>query len=204
MMGLLLPRVAGYREGSDSEGGKVRQQASNLCDLAVKYHLTQQVVATREKEILDLVWSSNPDLVSCIQVDTFPDITDHSVVTTTTSLRLENKQAKNKEFLLKSGKRFRQLDFAKDPWPEIQSKLRQVELGPIQDLAKTNVTAAHSLFNLLPVNIRNENSGDFPLFKNHLDICLSMVPDQPTTPGLVRAAESNSLLDQVPLVPHMD
>ena len=146
MMGLLLPRVAGYREGSDSEGGKVRQQASNLCDLAVKYHLTQQVVATREKEILDFVWSSNPDLVSCIQVDTFPDITDHSVVTTTTSLRLENKQAKNKEFLLKSGKRLRQLDFAKDPWPEIQSKLRQVELGPIQDLAKTNVTAAHSLF----------------------------------------------------------
>ena len=57
------------------------------------------------------------------------------------------------------------------------------------------------LFNMLPLNIRNENSGDFPLFKNHLDIFLGSIPDQPTTHGLVRAASSNSLLDQVPLVP---
>ena len=56
------------------------------------------------------------------------------------------------------------------------------------------------LFNVLPVHLRNENSGDFPLFKNHLDIFLSMVPDQPTTPGLVRAAVSNSLLEQVPFL----
>ena len=55
------------------------------------------------------------------------------------------------------------------------------------------------LFNLLPKQLRNENSGDFALFKNHLDIFLSSVPDQPTTPGLVRAARTNSLLDQVPL-----
>ena len=55
------------------------------------------------------------------------------------------------------------------------------------------------LFNLLPPNLRNENSGDFALFKNNLDIFLSSIPDQPTTPGLVRAAASNSLLDQVPL-----
>ena len=60
------------------------------------------------------------------------------------------------------------------------------------------------LFNLLPVNLRNENSGDFDLFKNHLDIFLSMVPDQPSIPGLVRAAGSNSLLDQVPLIYSMD
>ena len=56
------------------------------------------------------------------------------------------------------------------------------------------------LFNLLPEKLRNENSRDFLLFKNHLDIFLAMVPDQPTTPGVVRAAGSNSLLDQVPLV----
>ena len=56
------------------------------------------------------------------------------------------------------------------------------------------------LFNILPSNLRNENSGDFALFKNHLDIFLSTVPDQPTTPGLYRAASTNSLLDQVPLL----
>ena len=59
------------------------------------------------------------------------------------------------------------------------------------------------LFNLLPVNLRNEDSGDFALFKNHLDIFLAMIPDQPTTPGLARAAGSNSLLDQVPLVKNL-
>ena len=55
------------------------------------------------------------------------------------------------------------------------------------------------LFNLLPKNLRNENSGDFPLFKNNLDIFLATIPDQPTTSGLVRAAVTNSLCDQVPL-----
>ena len=60
------------------------------------------------------------------------------------------------------------------------------------------------LFNLLPKSLRNENSGDFPLFKNHLDIFLTNIPDQPTTPGMVRAAATNSLLDQVPLVPDLD
>ena len=62
-----------------------------------------------------------------------------------------------------------------------------------------SVHGAH-LFNLLPKSLRNENSADFPLFKNHLDIFLSLIPDQPTTPGLARAAASNSLLDQVPTV----
>ena len=56
------------------------------------------------------------------------------------------------------------------------------------------------LFNILPSHLRNENPGDFALFKNHLDIFLSTVPDQPTTPGLYRAASTNSLLDQVPLL----
>ena len=60
------------------------------------------------------------------------------------------------------------------------------------------------LFNLLPQNLRNENSGDFLLFKNHLDIFLSGIPDEPTTHGLVRAAVSNSLLDQVPLIVTQD
>ena len=55
------------------------------------------------------------------------------------------------------------------------------------------------LFNLLPKNVRNENSWDFALFKNNLDIYLATVPDQPTTPGLVRAAVAYSLVVQVPL-----
>ena len=56
------------------------------------------------------------------------------------------------------------------------------------------------LFNLLPKHLRNEDSGDFPLFKNHLDLFLATVPDQPTTTGLGRAAATNSLLEQVQLL----
>ena len=56
------------------------------------------------------------------------------------------------------------------------------------------------LFNILPKSLRNENSRDFPLFKNLLDNFLSQISDQPTTPGLVRAAATKSLLDQIPML----
>ena len=78
--------------------------------------------------------------------------------------------------------------------PSMVKRARERSLG---------VHGAH-IFNLMPKKLRNENSGDFELFKNHLDIFLAMIPDQPTTAGLARAASSNSLLDQVPLVQNLD
>ena len=54
------------------------------------------------------------------------------------------------------------------------------------------------LFNTLPIQLRNSDHGDVEMFKNHLDIYLSSIPDEPTMPGLVRAAKTNSLLDQKP------
>jgi hypothetical protein len=56
------------------------------------------------------------------------------------------------------------------------------------------------LFNLLLASLRSQ-AGCFDTFKIHLDIFLSGVPDQPTVPGLARAAATNSLLDQIPLLP---
>ena len=56
------------------------------------------------------------------------------------------------------------------------------------------------LFNLLPMVLRNSNHGDILMFKNNLDHFLSCVPDQPSTPGLVRLSQTNSLLHQVPLM----
>ena len=153
--GVLLPRVAGHRVmGEDSEGSQVRQQAAKLCDLASKYHLTQQVgIPTREREVLDLIWSSNPDLISNVMVDTFRDITDHGVVTATTSYRVGKEMVKEEQFLLESGQRFRKLDFSKAPWPIIQTRLKQLDWGPLAALAKDDVTAAHSLFidSILPI-----------------------------------------------------
>ena len=51
----------------------------------------------------------------------------------------------------------------------------------------------------IPDSIRNINSGHVDYFKNHLDVFLSSIPDQPTVTGLGRAAESNSLQHQLPL-----
>ena len=56
------------------------------------------------------------------------------------------------------------------------------------------------LFNLLPPVLRNADHGDILMFKNNLDHYLSSVPDQPTISGLSRAAKTNSLLHQIPMM----
>ena len=55
------------------------------------------------------------------------------------------------------------------------------------------------LFNAMPINLLNSEHGDIPMFKNHLDIFLANIPDEPSVSGLVRAARTNSLLDQIPI-----
>ena len=60
-----------------------------------------------------------------------------------------------------------------------------------------------NLFNLLPQYIRNinaSNPAEVAMFKSTLDSFLRGVPDQPTIPGRPRAAETNSLFHQLPLL----
>ena len=56
-----------------------------------------------------------------------------------------------------------------------------------------------NIFNLLPAEIRNIDSENVINFKKSLDLFLLNIPDQPTIAGHGRAAESNSLLHQIPL-----
>ena len=53
------------------------------------------------------------------------------------------------------------------------------------------------LFNLMPQLLRDKSTGTVDSFKHELDSWLQTVPDQPTIPGRQRAANSNSLIDQV-------
>ena len=77
---------------------------------------------------------------------------------------------------------------------------RQGVPGPVKAAKEGSLRVRGcQLFNLLPISLRNSNHGDILMFKNNLDHYLSSVPDQPTHQGLTRAAESNSLLHQVPL-----
>ena len=57
------------------------------------------------------------------------------------------------------------------------------------------------IFNLclLPAHIRNISSDNVEEFKKSLDSFLTNIPDQPTIAGMGRAAETNSLLHQIPL-----
>ena len=55
------------------------------------------------------------------------------------------------------------------------------------------------VFNTLPDYIRNMKGCTVDSFKFALDKFLATVPDQPTIPGFSGAAETNSLLHQVPM-----
>jgi hypothetical protein len=68
-----------------------------------------------------------------------------------------------------------------------------------QARAGTLAVRGAQLFNTMPASLRNSDHGDILMFKNHLDIHLQDIPDQPTIAGLERGASSNSLLHQVPL-----
>ena len=57
-----------------------------------------------------------------------------------------------------------------------------------------------ALFNLCPRGLRDMSSDHQDRFKENLDAWLHEIPDQPTIPGCQRAAKSNSLLDQVPMM----
>ena len=56
------------------------------------------------------------------------------------------------------------------------------------------------LFNLLPAALRNLNSKHVDTFKTTLDAFLKDVPDHPTVSCQAMAAETNSLLDQIPML----
>ena len=151
--GLLVPLVHAHREGVADAGIQVRQQAAKLCDLSMKHSLIQQVdQTTRGREILDLIFSNNEDLVSSVSVEAWPAFTDHSVVTAVVSYKLEKEQDLEESHLLESGRRLKKLNFNKAPWPEIQAELRIVDWSPMVELADQGPVAAHEWFieKLLP------------------------------------------------------
>ena len=54
------------------------------------------------------------------------------------------------------------------------------------------------IFNLLPAGLRNLDTDNVDIFKDNLDAFL--MPDQPTIGDRSRAAATNSLLDQIPMM----
>ena len=86
MDGDLVPLVHNHREVATADGKQDRLQAAKLCDLATKFSLVQKVSEpTHGTEILDLIFTNDPDLVSSVSVESWPRMTDHRVVTANVS-----------------------------------------------------------------------------------------------------------------------
>ena len=152
--GQLIPSVHGHRGDARDDGGQARLQAQKFSDLALKYHTVQLVSQpTHGTEILDLVYTSDQNTVSHIEMDSFPTFTDHKVLAITVTFHNRRNMEREEMFLLDSSRRIRKLDFRKAPWPEIKSKLRTVDWSPMARLARLSPIIAHSWFlvKLLPV-----------------------------------------------------
>ena len=89
---------------------------------------------------------------------------------------------------------------------------RLMRLAPLCKKAPSTVRKAREnslqvkgakLFNCIPRELRDTKTGSPENFKSKLDQWLSTIPDQPTIPGRVRAAASNSLLDQLQMTPQL-
>ena len=109
--------------------------------------------ATHEKEILDLIFTNNADLVSSVTVEAWPVFTDHSLVTAASSFLVEKKEELEEVHLLESGKRLKKINFEKASMPEIQAELRKIDWSPMVVLADQNPTAAQTwlIDQLLPI-----------------------------------------------------
>ena len=86
---------------------------------------------------------------------------------------------------------------------------RLMQVSPLFNKALASVKKAKEaslqvrgaqVLNIIPRALRDIIVGSPELFKSKLDEWLATIPDQPTIPDRPRAAASNSLLDQVPLV----
>ena len=138
----------------ESAGPQVRQQCNQLCSLMAKHSMVQTVDSvTHGNEVLDLIWSNNPELISEIEVTPYPDFTDHSIVVATTSYKVKEEESKKQKFLLESGRRLKALDFPRAPWPAVRAALQQVDWCPMTERARESPAAAYSwlMATLLPL-----------------------------------------------------
>ena len=154
MDGVLVPAVHDHRDEGVSQGPRVRVQAAKLIELTHRHHMGQQVdKVTHGKEVLDLLFTNNSDLIHSVDTESFPLFTDHLAVTMAANYVLTKPPPKKQLYLLDSARRLNCLDFKRAPWDSIRQALSQVDWSPMEKIAKTSPTVAHSflLTKMLPV-----------------------------------------------------
>ena len=135
--GLLVPIVAGHREGETVGGKQDRLQAQQLIDLSTKHSLLQVVdQATHAVEILDLVFSNNCDLVSSIAVEDWTAFTDHKLVIANSNYQYKQEDpVREEQHLCETSKRYTALNFHQAPWDEVKAGLAGINWEKLENLA---------------------------------------------------------------------
>ena len=153
--GVLVPAVHEHREVGDGDvGPRVRIQAAKLIELTHRHQMAQQVdQITHGKEVLDLIFTNNHELPHSVVTDSFPLFTDHRVVTMGANYKLSKSPPTKQMHLLDSARRLKCLDFPKAPWDSIRKELTKVDWSPMESLAKSSPTVAHSflLSKIIPI-----------------------------------------------------
>ena len=95
------------------------------------------------------------------------------------------------EFSLTNGRRGRKC--------KVKSVVRSAPASVKKARENSLAVKGAKMFNMLPSEIRNIDSEKVDIFKTRLDRYLRTIPDEPTIPEVGRAAETNSLLHQIPI-----
>ena len=85
-------------------------------------------VGTRNEEILDLIFSNNPDFVQSIESIRCPQVSDHNLVTAELSYNYQlktNSQEDSSDEVLSISERFQRLNFYEADWEGIHSALAE-------------------------------------------------------------------------------
>ena len=111
--------------GATSAGKQDRLLAQHVLALCERWGMTQQVEeASHEVEVLDLVFTSDPDLVSQVRVE----------------------EAVANQFLCENGRRYGALDFTSATWQEVRKELARLEWDSLKEVASQSTTEALELF----------------------------------------------------------
>ena len=142
--GFIVPLVASHREEETLGGKQDRLQAQQLVDMASKHFLVQEVVEpTHAIEVLDLVFTNNCELVSEVNVESWPAFSDHKLIVMDTTFQPPQKKTDLKQqFLCDTGRRYAALNFNKAPWQDITADLEIIDWSYMEQLAKDNPVTA--------------------------------------------------------------
>ena len=150
----LIPSIANNRGEGDGGGQKVRVQAEKFFNLTSHFNLEQFVdTETHGKEILDLIFTINPEIVHSVSTEYFPQFTDHSLINMTVNFRVQDIPEKGADFVLDSARRLNKLNFSEAPWNRIREELNKIDWSDLIKLSKLSPTVGHSFFllNVIPV-----------------------------------------------------